>query len=179
MGVNMLVEIMIYSFDTNNTFFKHPWHEEDSVQESGEMVRSFVGGIELIVRLLQSPDARVVACICAALAMVATDQENLAVVTDLGVVPILAKLANSVGVSVRIGMKIYLSRLLILWQLTFYFKDTWFSWKLFNNLITPKINSFMVIINLLILRNVISHQFEGWVNSVFSLLLTNKTGSIM
>lgn len=62
------------------------------------MVRSFVGGIELIVKLLNSPDSRVVACICAALAMVATDQENLAVVTDLGVVPILAKLATTAGV---------------------------------------------------------------------------------
>lgn len=62
------------------------------------MVRSFVGGIELIVKLLHSPDSRVVACICAALAMVATDQENLAVVTDLGVVPILAKLATTAGV---------------------------------------------------------------------------------
>lgn len=68
------------------------------LQESGEMVRSFVGGIELIVKLLHSPDSRVVACICAALAMVATDQENLAVVTDLGVVPILAKLATTAGV---------------------------------------------------------------------------------
>ncbi|KAG8253977.1 hypothetical protein J6590_017358 [Homalodisca vitripennis] len=63
--------------------------------DSGEMVRSFVGGIELIVKLLQSPDTRVVACICAALAKVATDQENLAVVTDLGVVPILAKLVHT------------------------------------------------------------------------------------
>lgn len=71
------------------------------------MVRSFVGGIELIVKLLQSPDTRVVACICAALAMVATDQENLAVVTDLGVVPILAKLANSVGVSYPVKLTMF------------------------------------------------------------------------
>lgn len=91
------------------------------LQESGEMVRSFVGGIELIVKLLHSPDSRVVACICAALAMVATDQENLAVVTDLGVVPILAKLATTAGVrsesAIYKNLAIYLSRQILLFQI--------------------------------------------------------------
>lgn len=66
------------------------------------MVRSFVGGIELIVKLLKSPDSRVVACICAALAMVASDHENLAIVTDLGVVPLLAKLVTTPQVRITI-----------------------------------------------------------------------------
>lgn len=62
------------------------------------MVRSLVGGIQLIVKLLKSPDRRVVACTCAALAMVATDEENLAIVTELGVVPILADIVKTAEV---------------------------------------------------------------------------------
>lgn len=75
----------------------HVIHTKNNFQDSGEMVRSFVGGIELIVKLLQSDDNNVVGCICAALAKVATDRENLAVVTDLGVVPLLAKLIKTVN----------------------------------------------------------------------------------
>ncbi|XP_039292137.1 armadillo repeat-containing protein gudu isoform X2 [Nilaparvata lugens] len=61
-------------------------------KESGEMVRSLVGGLELIVSLLQSEDTKVLACVCAALSKVAQDKENLAVITDHGVVPMLARL---------------------------------------------------------------------------------------
>ncbi|XP_026289106.2 armadillo repeat-containing protein gudu [Frankliniella occidentalis] len=60
--------------------------------DSGEMVRSFVGGLELIVSLLKSPHTNVLASVCAALARVALDRENLAVITDHGVVPMLAQL---------------------------------------------------------------------------------------
>ncbi|KAJ1528314.1 hypothetical protein ONE63_006736 [Megalurothrips usitatus] len=60
--------------------------------DSGEMVRSFVGGLELIVSLLKSPHTNVLASVCAALARVAMDRENLAVITDHGVVPMLAQL---------------------------------------------------------------------------------------
>ncbi|KAK7863004.1 hypothetical protein R5R35_014556 [Gryllus longicercus] len=64
----------------------------ENAQDSGEMVRSFVGGLELIVSLLHSEDSSVLACVCAALARIAQDRENLAVITDHGVVPMLAQL---------------------------------------------------------------------------------------
>lgn len=61
------------------------------------MVRSFVGALELIVSLLKSTDNRVLACVCAAIAKVAEDRENLAVITDHGVVPMLARLVHTVS----------------------------------------------------------------------------------
>ena len=67
------------------------------VQDAGEMVRSFVGGLELIVSLLKSEEKEVLASVCAAIANIANDEENLAVITDHGVVPMLAKLTNTVS----------------------------------------------------------------------------------
>lgn len=61
------------------------------------MVRSLVGGLELIVNLLKSTNNEVLASICAAIAKIAKDKENLAVLTDHGVVPLLAKLTNTVS----------------------------------------------------------------------------------
>ena len=66
------------------------------LQDAGEMVRSFVGGLELIVSLLKSDDKEVLASVCAAIANIANDEENLAVITDHGVVPMLAGLTNTV-----------------------------------------------------------------------------------
>lgn len=60
------------------------------------MVRSFVGGLELIVSLLKSNDVEVLASICAAIAEIAKDEENLAVITDHGVVKLLSNLAARV-----------------------------------------------------------------------------------
>lgn len=42
---------------------------------AGEMVRSFVGGLELIVGLLKSKDENVLASVCAAIALIARDGE--------------------------------------------------------------------------------------------------------
>lgn len=61
------------------------------------MVRSLVGGLELIVTLLKSTNTEVLASICAAVAKIARDKENLAVLTDHGVVPLLASLTNTVS----------------------------------------------------------------------------------
>ena len=61
------------------------------------MVRSFVGGLELIVSRLKSTDTDVLACVCAAIAKIAQDRENLAVITDHGVVPMLAELVITVS----------------------------------------------------------------------------------
>ena len=41
---------------------------------------------------------QVLASVCAAIANIAKDEENLAVITDHGVVPMLAKLTNTVSV---------------------------------------------------------------------------------
>ncbi|NWV84151.1 ARMC4 protein, partial [Dasyornis broadbenti] len=67
----------------------------ENAKNSGEMVRSFVGGLELIVNLLKSKDNEVLTSVCAAIANIAKDEENLAVMTDHGVVPLLSKLANT------------------------------------------------------------------------------------
>ncbi|KAJ9600824.1 hypothetical protein L9F63_001036 [Diploptera punctata] len=66
-----------------------------NAKDSGEMARSFVGGLELIVSRLKSTDTNVLACVCAALAKIAQDRENLAVITDYGVVPMLAELVHT------------------------------------------------------------------------------------
>ena len=50
------------------------------------MVRSFVGGLELICNLLESRDQQVLAAVCFAIANIARDKENLAVITDHGVI---------------------------------------------------------------------------------------------
>ncbi|KAK6961463.1 adhesion G-protein coupled receptor D1, partial [Biomphalaria glabrata] len=67
----------------------------ENAKDAGEMVRSFVGGLELIVSLLKSDDKEVLAAVCAAIANIAKDEENLAVITDHGVVPMLARLTNT------------------------------------------------------------------------------------
>ncbi|XP_068438497.1 outer dynein arm-docking complex subunit 2 isoform X1 [Clinocottus analis] len=67
----------------------------EKAKDAGEMVRSLVGGLELIVNLLKSTNNEVLASICAAIAKIARDKENLAVLTDHGVVQLLAKLTNT------------------------------------------------------------------------------------
>eukprot|EP01137_Pigoraptor_chileana_P028290 Opistho-2@12027 len=73
----------------------------ENAKDAGEMVRSFVGGLELIVSLLKSEDSEVLASVCAAIANIAKDEENLAVITDHGVVPMLAKLAQTLDDRLR------------------------------------------------------------------------------
>ncbi len=55
-----------------------------------------MGGLELIVGLLKSEVAEVLAGVCAAIAQIAQDEENLGVITDHGVVLLLAKLTKTV-----------------------------------------------------------------------------------
>lgn len=63
--------------------------------DSGEMVRSFVGALELAVDLPDSDDHNVLSAICAAIATIARDNENLAVISDHGVVGKLSKLGKT------------------------------------------------------------------------------------
>ena len=58
----------------------------ENAAEAGEMVRSFVGGLELVVSLLKSDNTDVLVSVCAAIAQIAKDEENLAVITDHGTV---------------------------------------------------------------------------------------------
>lgn len=88
------------------SLLKHPWPtvKENAAwalvpcvlnaNDSGEMVRSFVGGLELIVKLLKSDNIRVLSAVCAALSAISRDKENLAVLSDHGLVPMLV---NHVG----------------------------------------------------------------------------------
>ena len=59
-----------------------------------------MGGLELIVGLLKSTDREVLASVCAAIAKIAKDEENLGVITDHGVVAMLARLTNTVSLAV-------------------------------------------------------------------------------
>lgn len=61
------------------------------------MVRSHLGGLDLTVNLLKSTNSEVLASICAVIAEIAKDRENRAVLTDHGVVPLLAQLTNTVS----------------------------------------------------------------------------------
>lgn len=60
------------------------------------MIRNFAGGLELLVSLLESDDERSLACVCASIAEVAKNEDNLAILTDLSVVNHLARLVATV-----------------------------------------------------------------------------------
>ena len=70
-------------------------------ENSADTVRTFVDGLDLLVGLLKSDDPEVQAAACMAISEVARDQENLAVMTDLGVVELLSNLLSSKLDSVR------------------------------------------------------------------------------
>jgi len=73
------------------------------------MVRSFVGGLELVISLLKSDNIEVLAGVCAAVACIASDEENLAVITDHGVVPMLARLTCHVRIIAVVGLQVNLT----------------------------------------------------------------------
>jgi HEAT repeat protein len=68
---------------------------------SPTIVRTFVDGLDLLVDLLRSNDPEVQASACMAITEVARDRENLAVMTDLGVVELLSRLLSTKLDSVR------------------------------------------------------------------------------
>ena len=59
---------------------------------SGHLINQFVGGLELIVGLLKVPDDNVRAGVCAVIAQIAKNRDNLAVITDHGVIWLLSDL---------------------------------------------------------------------------------------
>jgi HEAT repeat protein len=70
-------------------------------ENSPSIVRTFVDGLDLLVDLLRSNDPEVQASACMAISEVARDQENLAVMTDLGLVELLSRLLSTKHDSVR------------------------------------------------------------------------------
>ncbi|MEQ2158297.1 hypothetical protein GOODEAATRI_010729, partial [Goodea atripinnis] len=63
--------------------------------DAREMVLFLIGGLELIVNLLKSTNNEVLTSIGAVVSKLAKDKEILGVLTDLGVVPLLAELTNT------------------------------------------------------------------------------------
>ncbi|EFN73929.1 Armadillo repeat-containing protein 4 [Camponotus floridanus] len=73
-------------------------------KDSSEMVRAFVGGLELTVSLLESKDTEVLAAVCAMIAEIAADPENLGILTDHGVVRKLAALVETDDENLRANL---------------------------------------------------------------------------
>ena len=74
---------MFVDFYTYNKWRSVPWRHSNALEDT----------ILLIIGILTF---QVLASVCAAIANIAKDEENLAVITDHGVVPMLAKLATTV-----------------------------------------------------------------------------------
>eukprot|EP00730_Choanoeca_flexa_P006648 TRINITY_DN12194_c0_g3_i3.p1 TRINITY_DN12194_c0_g3~~TRINITY_DN12194_c0_g3_i3.p1 ORF type:complete len:1042 (+),score=233.77 TRINITY_DN12194_c0_g3_i3:40-3165(+) len=72
-----------------------------NARDAGALVRSFVGGVELVVNMLRGENVQVLAAVCATVAEIARDEENLAVITDHGVVPLLCNLVNTTSAALR------------------------------------------------------------------------------
>ncbi|XP_041825021.1 outer dynein arm-docking complex subunit 2 isoform X6 [Melanotaenia boesemani] len=73
----------------------------ENAKDAGELARSLVGGLEVIVNLLKSTNNEVLTSICAAITKIAKDKDSLAILTDLEVVPLLAKLTNTTDERLR------------------------------------------------------------------------------
>uniref|UniRef100_A0A3B4BB30 Uncharacterized protein n=1 Tax=Periophthalmus magnuspinnatus TaxID=409849 RepID=A0A3B4BB30_9GOBI len=65
-------------------------------KDVGESMRRLIGGFQLLIKLLKSTDNEVLASICAVIAKITEDkEENVALLTDYGVVPLLANLTST------------------------------------------------------------------------------------
>lgn len=70
----------------------------ENAKESGELVRSLVGAMELVVGLLKSTETLVLSAVCSAIATIAKDKENLAILSDHKVIKMLADLGNTISI---------------------------------------------------------------------------------
>ncbi|EDV59208.1 armadillo repeat-containing protein gudu [Drosophila erecta] len=75
-----------------------------NANDSAELVRSLVGAMELVVGLLKSKDIMVLSAVCAAIATIAQDQTNLAILTDLKVIYKLADLVQTTDDLLRMNL---------------------------------------------------------------------------
>ena len=62
------------------------------MEDAGEEVRAYVGGLEIMMNLLKSNHDEVLAAMCKTIAQIAQDSENLGIMTDLKVVQLLSSL---------------------------------------------------------------------------------------
>jgi hypothetical protein len=68
-------------------------------KDSPEMIRAFMGSLELVADLLESDNTEVLSAVCAIIAEIAADSENLGILTDHGVVKKLASLVEIVSLA--------------------------------------------------------------------------------
>lgn len=73
----------------------------ENAPDSGEMVRSLVGGLCLLVELLMSEEITVLAAVCAVIAAAGKDQMNSAIMSDYKVIERLAHLVHTKDDSLR------------------------------------------------------------------------------
>ncbi|KAK2589161.1 hypothetical protein KPH14_001979 [Odynerus spinipes] len=73
-------------------------------KDSPDMVRAFVGGLELTVTLLSSTNTKVLSAVCAMIAEIAKDLENLGILTDHGVVQHLSNLVKTDNEELRANL---------------------------------------------------------------------------
>lgn len=67
------------------------------LQDAGETVRSLIGELGLILNLLKSTNNELLASVCAVITKIAKDKMNLQILTELGIVPLLANITNTVS----------------------------------------------------------------------------------
>ncbi|XP_063216342.1 outer dynein arm-docking complex subunit 2-like [Bacillus rossius redtenbacheri] len=65
------------------------------VKNSDHLVRSIVGGLDSIMELLDSPHTEVVEAACEVIALIAMSATNLNILTDYGVIPMLARFVDT------------------------------------------------------------------------------------
>lgn len=61
------------------------------------MVRSLVGGLEVLVKLLKSDSVNVLAAVCATIVNVVQDEENIGILTEFNVCHLLSKVLCAVS----------------------------------------------------------------------------------
>lgn len=60
-------------------------------------MRSLIGELGLILNLLKSTNNELLASVCAVITKIAKDKMNLQILTELGIVPLLANITNTVS----------------------------------------------------------------------------------
>lgn len=87
---------------TSLTFLFDRGQDNDTIfwlQDAGETVRSLIGELGLILNLLKSTNNELLASVCAVITKIAKDKMNLQILTELGIVPLLAHITNTVSTS--------------------------------------------------------------------------------
>eukprot|EP00834_Sanchytrium_tribonematis_P000093 NODE_3_length_80033_cov_0.932970.p9 type:complete len:561 gc:universal NODE_3_length_80033_cov_0.932970:10967-12649(+) len=65
-----------------------------NISSGNDLIRSFVGSVELVVNLLKSNNTRVLSSACLAISNISKDPENLEIVTDQGIVELFSNLVK-------------------------------------------------------------------------------------